>query len=423
MGPAHNSSSNAVNHKDDQIADLELQLAAHASRAAKLHARLMATLDTLDTERHAYAEEISDERRQRVALQAQLRVASAERATIEAERDSLREGVLHLIEKVELCNDYSLWPHSSLSMTSLAPPSQPRHPHEQQSQSTWTASARAYSAALITALREECERERRAHSESLRRNAELEAQLARREAELEEPHYGSTPAKIPLSAARNEAITHEIAGLVQKLEEAHAEMEKEGSPHSSPIMTTPPPPRIILNRPLSPVSPTPQRHHSPSPFESSSPILKARRISTSPSPLVLSPRVASPPADIARQIVTVTQDLAGLRAEERRLIHARRARPQQGDPPQVNDNSPTGATSEQTFRRVLLIEEECIRLRAELAASTAREAALREMLEPLPAPASVPTEKDVFGDNEDDSEPMDLATPLQPTVLLNPEDL
>lgn len=110
-------------------------------------------------------------------------------------------------------------------------------------------------------------------------------------------------------------------------------MEKEGSPHSSPIMTTPPPPRIILNRPLSPVSPTPQRHHSPvpsSPFESSSPILKARRISTSPSPLVLSPRVASPPADIARQIVTVTQDLAGLRAEERRLIHARRARPQQG---------------------------------------------------------------------------------------------
>ena len=59
----------------------------------------MATLDTLDTERHAYAEEISDERRQRAALQAQLRVASAERAKMEVERDSLREGVLHLVEK------------------------------------------------------------------------------------------------------------------------------------------------------------------------------------------------------------------------------------------------------------------------------------------------------------------------------------
>ncbi|KAF8473746.1 hypothetical protein DFH94DRAFT_806969 [Russula ochroleuca] len=445
MGPAHNSSSNAVNHKDNQIADLELELAAHASRAAKLHARLMATLDTLDTERHAYAEEISDERRQRVALQAQLRVASAERATIESERDSLREGVLHLIEKVELCNDYSLWPHSSLSMTSLAPPTQPRHPHEQQSQSTWTASSRAYSAALITALREECERERRTHSESLRRIAELEAQLARREAELEEPYYGSTPVNISLvdpplpqlsrdgairvlqqSAARNEAITHEIASLVQKLEDAHADLEKENSPHSSPVMTTPPPPpRIVLNSPPSPVSPTPQRHHSPVPSsssETSSPILKARRLSTSPSPLVLSPRVASPPADIARQIAAVTQDLAGLRAEEQRLIHTR-AQPQQAYAPPVNNNSPTDAASKQTFRRVLLIEEECIRLRAELAASTAREAALREMLEPLPAPVPTPTEEDVFGDDEDDSQPMDLATPLQPTVLLDPEDL
>jgi hypothetical protein len=59
----------------------------------------MATLDTLDSERHAYAEDISDERRQRVVLQSQLRVASAEKATMEVERDSLREGVLHLIEK------------------------------------------------------------------------------------------------------------------------------------------------------------------------------------------------------------------------------------------------------------------------------------------------------------------------------------
>jgi hypothetical protein len=100
-------------------------------------------------------------------------------------------------------------------------------------QSTWTASARAYSAALITALREECERERTANAESLRRIAELEAQLARREAELEERyHTAPTPrAGSPLpglsrggairvlqqSAARNEALTHEIAGLVLKV--------------------------------------------------------------------------------------------------------------------------------------------------------------------------------------------------------------
>jgi hypothetical protein len=59
----------------------------------------MATLDTLDSERHTHAEEISDEQCKRVALLAQIRVASAERAKMETERDSLREGVLHLIDK------------------------------------------------------------------------------------------------------------------------------------------------------------------------------------------------------------------------------------------------------------------------------------------------------------------------------------
>jgi hypothetical protein len=124
----------------------------------------------------------------------------------------------------------------SESLLYFIAPTKPRRLHEQQSQSPWTASARAYSAALITALREECERERRGHLESLRRVAELEAQLARREAELEERYCGSTPVIIPIvdstllqlsrdgairvlqqSAARNEALTHEIAGLVQKV--------------------------------------------------------------------------------------------------------------------------------------------------------------------------------------------------------------
>ena len=140
------------------------------------------------------------------------------------------------VRLISLLEHVSHFTPVSESLLSFTAPTKPRHPHDQQSQSPWTASARAYSAALITALREECERERRAHLESLQRIAELEAQLARREAELEERYYGSTPVTIPVvdpplpqlsrdgairvlqqSAARNEALTHEIAGLVQKV--------------------------------------------------------------------------------------------------------------------------------------------------------------------------------------------------------------
>ncbi|KAH9953644.1 hypothetical protein BC827DRAFT_1247093 [Russula dissimulans] len=184
-------------------------------------------------------------------------------------------------------------------------------------------------------------------------------------------------------------------------------------------MTTP---RLL--RASSPVSPTPQRRPSPLPLSSpkGSPLIpSALRSPRSPSPLLLPKRVALPPSDIARQIAAVTQDLANLRAEEKRLLQASHtAPPQQFEAPQVNI---IAAHDERTFQRILLIEEECIRLRAELAASTAREAALREMLAPNLAPVSVPTEKDVFGEDEDDSEPMDLATPLRPTVLLDPDSL
>jgi hypothetical protein len=59
----------------------------------------MVTLDTLDTERCTFSDEISDECHQRVVLQAQLHAARAEQAAMEAEHDGLREAVLHLIEK------------------------------------------------------------------------------------------------------------------------------------------------------------------------------------------------------------------------------------------------------------------------------------------------------------------------------------
>jgi hypothetical protein len=87
----------------------------------------------------------------------------------------------------------------------------------------------AYSAALLSTIREECERERVSRSEALRRVTKLEAQLVRHEIELEE-RYETTPKSpiLPLlrdgairvlqqSVARNEALRHKIAGLIQRV--------------------------------------------------------------------------------------------------------------------------------------------------------------------------------------------------------------
>ncbi len=101
------------------------------------------------------------------------------------------------------------------------------------------------------------------------------------------------------------------------------------------------PPR--LRHVSSPISPTPQRHPSPPPLHSSnnsSPISSPCHLWQSPSPPLLSPWVSTPSADIARQIAAVTQDLADLRAEERRLLRA--------------PTQPRTAHSQQRVRRITI---------------------------------------------------------------------
>ncbi len=62
----------------DLSSNRECRLAPHIARASKLHTHLVATVVALDSERHVYAEEISEERRQRVVLRGQVRAAKAE---------------------------------------------------------------------------------------------------------------------------------------------------------------------------------------------------------------------------------------------------------------------------------------------------------------------------------------------------------
>ncbi|KZT21131.1 hypothetical protein NEOLEDRAFT_1139747 [Neolentinus lepideus HHB14362 ss-1] len=100
----------------------------------------------------------------------------------------MREAVVELVEKVERSNDYSLWPHSRICM---ARPAELSKMHRLMSRTDLHADedVYAYASAMIAALRVERDLERKAHSQTRRdteyRITALEAQLARRDAELE----------------------------------------------------------------------------------------------------------------------------------------------------------------------------------------------------------------------------------------------
>ena len=148
---------------------------------------------------------------------------------------------------------------------------------------------------------------------------------------------------------------------------------------------SPPPDQPTLTTPL-PLPPTPPPRHRASTPESPTP-QRGLTLAPSPPPLVHSPRPSSPtpaphhsmpdampPTDLARQIATVTEDLAGLRAEEQRLSQVQhdnvRLSTHSADiffspwaqPQQQQDALPRASTPPRlTFRRILLVEEECIR--------------------------------------------------------------
>lgn len=196
----------AVKEKDDHIAYLESQIQAHAARASHINTRLLSTLDTLDVLQAAHDKELASEVRAKERLGVKLdRYIDFTRAS-EVEKEDMKEAVLLLVEKVEISKDYSLWPHSRMQCTQLAEPLDP--PFINPTQPVSHEQTQAYAAALIYALREERDFERRDHRQ-FRQQAEshiinLEARLARRDAELEAwLLYGEKPTKPPSDSPKS----------------------------------------------------------------------------------------------------------------------------------------------------------------------------------------------------------------------------
>ncbi|KAI0311664.1 hypothetical protein OF83DRAFT_730600 [Amylostereum chailletii] len=340
------------------------------------------------------------------------------------------------------------------------------------------AAFRSYATSMIASLRADYEHERQAHvrtAEDLSmRNAVLEAMVAQREAELERHlaptrcafcarssgPWASSSASPPRSSPKTEErvprLTKEDAvryrkALAVKNRELEAEVEglSERLERVLPVLYPHNPQKTLQAGPVFPMpshgSPTATRDHPPRPHTSSPSAPKRTNPSsaTNANPDAhdhQSPPIARPlggthtytndgvaPTALDDQIDALVFQLEELRIQQRRLERPSEAK--QPAPAQQSDSS---------FGKILLLERECIRLRnaereavrklqdAQTAARE-REHSLEAEIERLKQAPSDPPEPhwDRGGehildplDDDDDGEPMELATPLQPTVLL-----
>lgn len=111
---------------------------AYIARTSILQSRLLSTLDTLDVIQSGQNNELDAMAQTNKRLKDKLLRYSAVVKMAELERDDMRDAVLKLVEKggsrgstnynnfkstcfvVELSNDYSMWPHSQIRLSSLA---------------------------------------------------------------------------------------------------------------------------------------------------------------------------------------------------------------------------------------------------------------------------------------------------------------
>ncbi|EGN98694.1 hypothetical protein SERLA73DRAFT_181292, partial [Serpula lacrymans var. lacrymans S7.3] len=175
--------------KDEKITWLESQVEAYNAKASHAQARLLATFDALDSLQSKHALELSSEKLAKERLSIKLDRYLDYVKAVETEKDDLKDAVEHLIQKVEVSNDMSLWPFSRMRISSLADYSDPMQSNKRKEVEECNTQLLAYASGIITKLRAERDLERKGHRETYEkannRIVELEAQIALREAELE----------------------------------------------------------------------------------------------------------------------------------------------------------------------------------------------------------------------------------------------
>lgn len=461
----------ALRKRVEQITCLEARIEAYIARTSETQARLLKTIDTVDSLKAQHIVDLTAKERERVNLSHEIERWKTFAKALEVERDDLKDVVEDLIQKVQMSSDWSMWPCSRMDIT--------KHLH-QLTENQFTPSDTGcrdsedvleYSVSIITRLRNELDHERKAHckvvEEANLRISELEAKVAAREVVLEASirHHqkgdmspldrsrtseSEIPPPKPMtdedclrvlagSNTRNKSLEIEIRSLARKLERARG---STASPACIPADATPvvgpssQPGITSLDHPHQPI--IPEKPVTTDTETQVTPTLHTTFTLPADSHVVAQPSSHNSPiassdsasqcsiAQLDDQINSYASQLDAFKAERKALIEVavrKRRVSNGGEPPD--------------FPQILVIEEECVRLASQvshlehelqhsrsLAKSREHELlkeidALKLLLHHLSPNLYFAHDAQHLDDGIDVEQNMELATPLQPTAILS----
>lgn len=461
----------ALRKRDEQITCLEARIEAYIARTSETQARLLKTIDTVDSLKAQHIVDLTAKERERVNLSHEIERWKTFAKALEVERDDLKDVVEDLIQKVQMSSDWSMWPCSRMDIT--------KHLH-QLTENQFTPSDTGcrdsedvleYGVSIITRLRNELDHERKAHCKVVEEAnlciSELEAKVAAREVVLEASirHHqkgdmspldrsrtseSEIPPPKPMtdedclrvlagSNTRNKSLEIEIRSLARKLERARG---SAASPACIPADATPvvgpssQPGITSLDHSHQPI--IPEKPLTTDTETQVTPTLHTTFTLPADSHVVAQPSshnssIASSDsasqrsiAQLDDQINSYASQLDAFKAERKALIEVavrKRRVSNGGDPPD--------------FPQILVIEEECVRLASQvshlehelqhsrsLAKSREHELlkeidALKLLLHHQSPNLYYAHDAQHLDDGIDVEQNMELATPLQPTAILS----
>ncbi|KAL0570376.1 hypothetical protein V5O48_011591 [Marasmius crinis-equi] len=188
----HASSSTTTSRQPRERESVETEreenalLESYIVLANQLKTRLLHTQDEKNLLAQQHTQELSDAREAWERLQLRYERSKQVIRTVKKERDDLKESFEILLQKVEVCNNFSSWPFPRIQLSSVLP--EARLETATTTPASTETSSNLYNASIISRLTHERDEARTERDLVIRESAAkfsmLEAQLALREAEL-----------------------------------------------------------------------------------------------------------------------------------------------------------------------------------------------------------------------------------------------